>query len=311
MRIIFAGTPEIAAGVLETLINAKYSIVACLTQPDRPQGRGLKVLPSPVKVCALQHNIPVLQPSSLKSTEIQQQLAALNADLMIVLAYGLILPAVVLNIPRLGCINIHASILPRWRGAAPIQHAILSGDTESGITTMQMDVGLDTGDILEIYPCAILPSDTTQVLHDRLAELAKSSIIDTLEKLTAGKLVPQQQKEQNATYASKIDKKDAAINWQDSAINIERAIRTYNPWPGAHTNYQENTIKIWRAEINVDSTKAQPGTIITADKQHGLQVATGNGVLKILELQLPGKKKIAAAEMLHSHQAFKVNEHFV
>ncbi len=309
MRIIFAGTPEIAAGVLETLINSKYSIVACLTQPDRPQGRGLKITPSAVKTCALQHNIPVLQPASLKSADIQQQLSALNADLMIVLAYGLILPAAVLTIPYLGCINIHASRLPRWRGAAPIQHAILAGDHESGITTMQMDAGLDTGDILEVYPCAILPTDSMQELHARLAGLAKTAILDTLQKLAAGQIAPQKQNDKLATYASKIEKSAAQINWQQSAAEIDRMIRAYNPWPGAYTTYQNQPLKIWRAEL-VEATPDKPtGTILTADKQHGLLIATGENILKIIELQLPGKKKIAAEEMLHT-QVFKPGEQF-
>lgn len=301
MNIIFAGTPDIARGVLETLIEAKYNVIACLTQPDRPQGRGLKILPSPVKLCAQQHNIPILQPNSLKSAEIQQQIRELNADLMVVLAYGLILPSAVLSIPKFGCINIHASILPRWRGAAPIQHAILNGDSESGITTMQMDAGLDTGDILGVYPCQLSINDTSQDLHDRLAKLAKTAILDTLQKLAAGKINPIQQDNSLATYAHKIEKNHAMLDWQKDAASIDRLIRAYNPVPGAFTSYNQQTIKIWRAEL-IDATPDQSaGTILTADKQHGLLVATGQGILKILELQLPGKKRVQVQEILNAH----------
>jgi methionyl-tRNA formyltransferase len=303
-KIIFAGTPEIAAGVLAALIKANYPIVACLTQPDRPQGRGLKLTPSPVKICAQEHNIPILQPKSLRKPEIQAQLKAIDADLMIVMAYGLILPPEVLSIPKLGCINIHASILPRWRGAAPIQHAILAGDTESGITIMQMDAGLDTGDILSVYPCPIHPKDTAENLHDRLAELAQSTCGDWLTKLEAGRLNRQQQTEANATYAHKLEKQQAKINWQASALEIDRCIRAYNSWPIAFTSFLDQTVRIWCAELGDNATMkttAKPGTILAVDKE-SLLVATGNGSIKLLVMQFPGKKALHVSDICHANK---------
>ena len=302
-KIIFAGTPEIAAGILEALIKANYNIIACLTQPDRPQGRGLKLTPSAVKVCALKHKISVLQPISLKNPEVQKQLQDLNPDLMIVMAYGLILPPAVLNIPKLGCINIHASILPRWRGAAPIQHAILAGDTTSGITIMQVDAGLDTGDILATYSCPVNNLDNAGNLHDRLAVLAQSSCIDALSKLFTGQLDAIKQDNNLATYAHKINKPDAKINWHASAVEINRAIRAYNPWPIAFTTFKQEIVRVWRAEL-VDSailkSNATPGTILTVDKM-GLDVATGNGILRLLDLQFPGKKTLPVAAICNSN----------
>lgn len=309
-NIIFAGTPEIAAGVLQALVDANFSITACLTQPDRPQGRGLKLAHSAVKDCAMRNNIPVLQPKSLKSREIQDQLLALKPDLMIVMAYGLLLPAAVLAIPRIGCINIHASILPRWRGAAPIQHAILSGDIESGITMMQMDVGLDTGDILDVYACPVLNTDTSAELHNRLAELAKTSCLKTLNKLQLGKAQPRQQDDSSATYAHKIEKQQAAINWSASAVEIDRAIRAYNPWPVAFTNFMGQMVRVWQAELVGGETNAQPGTIIAIDKK-GLQVATGKGTLRLLTLQFPGKKMLPVAAICNSHKELKSGARFI
>lgn len=308
-RIIFAGTPEIAAGVLQALIDAKYNIIACLTQPDRPQGRGLKLTPSAVKNVAIENNIPVLQPSSLKTAEAQQQLKDLEADLMIVMAYGLILPQAVLDIPKLGCINIHASILPRWRGAAPIQHAILAGDIESGITIMQMDKGLDTGDMLAIYPCVINPQDTSADLHDRLAQLAQTSCVDVLPKLFAGTIVPQQQNDALANYAHKIDKQHAKINWQESAVEIDRKIRAYNPWPVTFTEFNNATVRIWNAKILPKETMLQPGEIIAVSNE-GIEVATGNGVLLITTMQFPGKKALDVAILRNAHKELQPGARF-
>lgn len=311
MRIIFAGTPDIAAAVLQALINANYEIVACLTQPDRPQGRGLHLTPSPVKNLAQQHNIPVLHPVSLKNVEAQQQLQALNADLMIVLAYGLILPAAVLTIPKLGCINIHASILPRWRGAAPIQHAILSGDKQTGITIMQMDVGLDTGDILSIYPCTIKDTYTSGDLLQELTALAQTAILDSLIKLSNGQLIPTKQDNALATYADKINKADAFINWHDSATSIDRLIRAYNPWPVAFTRLGDTTIRIWNAAVATSQNihNKSPGKIIAVNNG-GIFVATGDGVIQITKLQFPGKKQLPAADIWHAHPEICIDNAF-
>lgn len=311
-RIIFAGTPEIAAGVLQTLIAAKFQIIACLTQPDRPQGRGLKLCPSAVKVCAQQNNILVLQPTSLKQAAIQQQLIDLKPDLMIVMAYGLILPPAILNTPTLGCINIHASILPRWRGAAPIQYAILSGDAESGISIMQMDAGLDTGDVLATYPCPVNSTDTSQDLYIRLELLAQTGCIEALRKLQAGELTPVKQSEVTATYAHKIDKQQAKINWHSSSVEIERCIRAYNPWPIAFTTFMGESVRIWSAAIvEAASSKpiAIPGTILSIDKQ-GIVVETGNGVLRILTMQFPGKKILPSSDICHANKNLKVGAQF-
>lgn len=305
MRIIFAGTPEISAAVLQALIDAKHNIIACLTQPDRPQGRGLHLTPSPVKVLATAHNIPVYQPQNLKGTEIQAQLQALNADVMVVIAYGLILPKVILNMPRLGCINIHASLLPRWRGAAPIQHAILAGDTATGITIMQMDAGLDTGDMLAIYPCAITEKTTTASLFQELTKLSQHAIVDSLDKLAKNELTAIPQDNARATYADKLSKQQAEITWSKTALEIDREIRAYNPWPVAYTRLNAITIRIWQACISNKTTNAAPGTIVALDKQ-GIHVATGTGVICLERLQLPGKKQLDANDIIHAHKEFAI-----
>lgn len=310
MKIIFAGTPEISAAVLTTLLEANINVVACLTQPDRPQGRGLKLTPSPVKQIAQQYNIPILQPKTLKEREQQQQLANLEPDLMIVLAYGLILPQAVLEIPKLGCINIHASILPRWRGAAPIQHAILSGDKQTGITIMQMDAGLDTGDILKTYPCDIAPTDTSADLTLKLTDIARTAILDTLTAIKAGSLKAIAQDNSQATYAHKLQKAQANINWQQSATEILHAIRAYNPWPVAFTHLDGQLVRIWQAEVITKNTNAPPGTIIQAHKDD-LQVSTGNGIIRILQLQFAGKKIIQGANLCNAHPLIKPGASFV
>ncbi len=310
MRIIFAGTPEISAAVLQTLLDAKLEVITCLTQPDRPQGRGLKLTASPVKKLATKVNIPVLQPSSLKPIAAQQELIKLRADLMIVLAYGLILPQAVLDIPTHGCINIHGSILPRWRGAAPIQHAILAGDTKTGITTMQMDAGLDTGAILKIYPYKIDAKETSASLFARLTTLAQTGIIDTLKHLAAGTLQAIPQDDSLATYAHKLEKQQANIDWNLPAIEIDRAIRAYNPWPVAFTNFDSKIIRVWNSEVIQDNTTQQePGTIVAIDPQ-GINVATGSGVLRILQLQFPGKKSLPATDVCHAHHELKIGSRF-
>lgn len=310
MKIIFAGTPEISAAVLKTLVDNQINVIACLTQPDRPQGRGLKLTPSPVKEIALQYNIPVLQPQTLRDPINQQELADLKPDLMIVLAYGLILPQAVLDIPKYGCINIHASILPRWRGAAPIQHAILSGDLETGITMMQMDAGLDTGDILKIYPCPIPNNYSSADLYKELTAIAEVGILDTLQQLATGTLHATPQDDAKATYAHKLQKQQANIDWQLSATEIVRAIRAYNPWPVAFSYFMDQTVRIWQAEVVNDAICNQlPGTIVKAHKNE-LQVATGNGIIQILSLQFAGKKIVQGSDLGNVHHDLKPGASF-
>lgn len=301
LKIIFAGTPEFAVPALTALINSEHQVCCVYTQPDRPAGRGRKLTPSPIKQVALEHQLPVCQPISLRKPEPQAELAAWQADLMIVAAYGLILPAAVLAAPRLGCINIHASLLPRWRGAAPIQRAILAGDTETGITTMQMDVGLDTGDMLYKLACPIFAADTAQSLHDRLAKLGAEALIITLQQLQKGALTPEKQDDSLSCYAPKIEKTEAQIDWTQDAAYLDRFIRAYNPWPVAYTFLNNEPLRIWQAEAIAETTAAQPGTVIAARKQ-GIDVATGNGILRIKIAQLPGGRLLSTSQLLNSNK---------
>lgn len=300
LNLIFAGTPEFAAVCLNALINSNHSISAVFTQPDRPAGRGRKLTPSPVKLLALQNELTVLQPESLKSAETQQTLAEFNADLMVVVAYGLLLPAAVLNTPRLGCINVHASLLPRWRGAAPIQRAILAGDKETGITIMQMDVGLDTGDMLFKSVLPISETDTSQTLHDKLAHVGATALITTLDLITEGKVSPEKQDNELTCYADKIQKSEALIDWQQSAEQIHRQIRAFNPWPVAQTSLNGNTLRIWDAELSESDSDMPAGTVID-ESRAGILIATGDGVLLLTKLQLPGGKPLAVADFLNAH----------
>ena len=301
MKIIFAGTPSFAAIALEALLKQKHEIVAVLTQPDRPAGRGMHLMPSPVKSVALQHGITVLQPPSLKSAEVQNQLALFQADVMVVAAYGLILPLAVLQMPRLGCLNIHASLLPRWRGAAPIQRAILAGDTETGITIMQMDEGLDTGAILLKKSCPILLQDNAKSLHDKLATLGAEAIAEALEKIGLGNLKGIAQDTTQATYAAKIVKAEANLDWAKSAKQLQRAIRAYNPVPGAYSSLEGTIIKIWQAneaEFNISGgEKAEPGTVLMVNKR-SILVACGEGVLQLEVLQRPNGKPLPAEQFM-------------
>jgi methionyl-tRNA formyltransferase len=302
LRIIFAGTPDFAAKHLAALINSEHEIIAAYTQPDRPAGRGKKLTPSPVKNLALQHEIPVHQPSSLKAEEAQRTLTELNADIMIVVAYGLILPKTVLAAPRLGCLNVHGSILPKWRGAAPIQRAIWAGDSETGVTIMQMDEGLDTGDMLHVASIPISHSDTSASLYDKLAELGPTALLHVVNNIHA--ITPTPQNNDEATYAKKLSKEEAFIDWSDSAEQIERNIRAFNPWPVAWTKIDGQNVKIWSAQTMVDFPSThQPGTIVQADK-HGIVVATGDGGLRINSLQIPGKKALPAADVVNARQAW-------
>lgn len=297
MRIIFAGTPVFAATALDALLNAGHEIILVLTQPDRPAGRGMKTAASAVKLLAQQHDLALLQPLTLKSAEIEMQLLALAADAMIVAAYGLILPESVLKIPRLGCLNIHASLLPRWRGAAPIQRAILAGDQETGITIMQMDAGLDTGAILLKRSIAITPDDTTQSLHDKLGLLGAQSIVEALVLLQQGKLSPTVQDETLACYAAKIKKTEAEIDWRQSAEQINCVVRAFNPNPGAYTYFRDVVLKIWQTRVVVGRGVGKPGEIVVVDRE-GITVACGSGMLQIEIVQKPGGKKLSSADFL-------------
>ena len=299
MKIIFAGTPVFAANSLKALIAAGHEVVLTLTQPDRPAGRGMKTVASAVKFLALDYGIPLLQPTTLKSQTHSTKLMALEADIMVVAAYGLMLPATVLNIPRYGCFNIHASLLPRWRGAAPIQRAILSGDQETGITIMQMDTGLDTGAMLFKARLAIESNDTTQTLHDKLSKLGAQSIVKALTLLQQQKLVATTQDEALACYAPKINKPDAAIDWQQDAEQISRLVRAYNPSPGAYTQIQGSVLKIWQGKVAMGES-GRPGEII-AIRRGGIIVACGKNAIMLETLQKPGGRKLNATEFLAGH----------
>lgn len=297
-----------AAAALDALIQAGHEIVMVLTQPDRPAGRGMKMAASAVKLLAGQHNLALLQPLTLKTSEIQQQLQALHADVMVVAAYGLILPQAVLDIPRLGCLNIHASLLPRWRGAAPIQRALLAGDHETGITIMQMDAGLDTGAMLLKRSVAIAADDTMQSLHDKLSMQGAQSIVEALALLQQGKLVPEVQDETQACYAAKITKTEAGIDWQQTAQQIDRVVRTFNPNPGAHACFRDTALKIWHAKA-IGGSAGKPGEIVAADHE-GITVACGSGLLQIEIVQKPGGKKMSAADFLAGHH-IRLGECFI
>ncbi|STQ89072.1 methionyl-tRNA formyltransferase [Iodobacter fluviatilis] len=295
MKIIFAGTPDFAACALQALIAAGHDIALVLTQPDRPAGRGMKLTASPVKVLAEQHGIRVYQPEKLRTPEQQAPLAEIEADVMIVAAYGLILPQAVLNLPKLGCLNIHGSLLPRWRGAAPIHRAILAGDTETGITIMQMDAGLDTGDMLSIHRTAIEADDTTASLHDKLADQGAKALVEALENLPELQQTRQVQPEAGVTYADKLKREESQIDWHKSAAELDQMIRAFNPFPSAQTLLTGQALKIWQATVCPQS--GAPGTVLAADKD-GLLVACGSGSLRITELQKAGSKRVTAAAFL-------------
>ncbi|MGA9666399.1 MAG: methionyl-tRNA formyltransferase [Gallionella sp.] len=306
MKIIFAGTPQFAASALAALLK-EHQVVAVLTQPDRPAGRGMHLAAGPVKQLALRHNLPVLQPATLKCEETQRVIAAMNADVMVVAAYGLILPQAVLQLPRYGCLNIHASLLPRWRGAAPIQRAILAGDKETGITIMQMDEGLDTGDMLLSHTCPIGKDDTAQTLQDKLAELGASSILEALRMLQEHRLIPVRQDNSAASYAPKLVKSESRIDWRLDARQIERAVRAYNPFPVCHATLNGVTMKIWKAR-SCGEQQGEPGRVLAADK-HGITVACGKDALRLEELQRPGGKAQSAAQFLQA-MPVKAGDHF-
>ena len=293
MRIIFAGTPPFAAAALDALAEAGHDIALVLTQPDRPAGRGMKLTPSAVKQAALARGLAVYQPTSLKTPEAQAAITAIGADVMVVAAYGLILPQAVLDLPRFGCLNIHASLLPRWRGAAPIQRAILAGDTETGITIMQMDAGLDTGAMLAKAVVPILESDTAASLHDALAAVGARAIVEALANYSA--LAPEAQDDAQATYAAKLSKDEARLDWSQPADAIARAVRAYNPVPGAWTLLEGAPLKIWSARAVSDS--GSPGEVLRADAEQ-LVVACGSGALALREIQPAGSKRMTSAAFL-------------
>ncbi|MGI9247242.1 MAG: methionyl-tRNA formyltransferase [Steroidobacteraceae bacterium] len=303
LRIVFAGTPEFSVPALDALQAAGHAVVAVYTQPDRPAGRGRAVASSPVKQRALQLGLTVEQPASLRVAEAQVRLAAYAPDVMIVVAYGLILPQAVLDLTRLGCLNIHASLLPRWRGAAPIQRAVLAGDGRTGISIMLMDAGLDTGPELLRSETAIGPRETGGQLHDRLAPLGAAAVVAALEGWSAGRLSPQPQAPDGVTYAAKIHKEEARIDWSRPAVEIDRLVRAFNPWPVAETMLDGEQVRVWDALPLADEFAAAagsrvPGTVLDAPGR--LVVATGAGALELRQLQLPGRKPVSARDLLNS-----------
>ena len=300
MKILFAGTPEFSVPSLQALLDSSHDVVAVYTQPDRPAGRGRKMLASPVKELALQHGIPVCQPDSLKPEANQQKLVEWQPDLMVVVAYGLLLPPAVLAIPRLGCVNVHASLLPRWRGAAPIQRAILAGDTETGVCLMQMDAGLDTGPVLACSSCEIAADDTGSRMHDKLAVLGARLLSQNLIALENADLKPWPQDDALASYAGKLQKSEARIDWKGTAADIANKVRAFNSWPVAETRYDGRQLRIWEATPVLSASKALPGTVLSASRT-GIVVACGEGRLCIHKVQLPGARAIEAGDFINAH----------
>ncbi|MBD2836925.1 methionyl-tRNA formyltransferase [Pseudomonas sp. JM0905a] len=299
LRLVFAGTPEFAAEHLKALLGSRHQVIAVYTQPDRPAGRGQKLMPSPVKQLAVEHGIPVLQPPTLRDPAAQAELKALGADLMVVVAYGLILPQVVLDTPRRGCINSHASLLPRWRGAAPIQRAVQAGDAESGVTVMQMEAGLDTGPMLLKVTTPISAEDTGGSLHDRLAQLGPKAVLEAIEGLAAGTLKGEVQDDALANYAHKLNKDEARLDWSRPAVELERLVRAFNPWPICHSTLDGEPLKVLAAALG--DGKGAPGQILAASKD-GLTVACGDGALRLTRLQLPGGKPLNFADLFNSRR---------
>ena len=300
LRIIFAGTPDFAVPALQALLHSPHQVCAVYTQPDRPAGRGRILTPSPVKICALNSFCPVLQPVSLRDSATQAQLAAFNADVMVVVAYGTILPTEVLTAPRYGCLNIHASLLPRWRGAAPIQRALLNGDSTTGVTITQMDSGLDTGDILYSVPRAISDQDTSQILHQNLAQDGAKAMMHVLEQIQLDNLKPLAQDDSAAIYAEKLQKHEARIDWSQSAQALHRRVRAFVPWPVAETEWRGQRLRIWQSTPLDCDVMGAPGEVINADKE-GIDVATGSGLLRVLRVQLPGGKTLSADQFVNAN----------
>jgi methionyl-tRNA formyltransferase len=298
MKIIFAGTPDFAVPALQMLIDSEHEVCAVYTQPDRPAGRGRKLIPGPVKSLALSAKIPVVQPEKLSTQDDLQKLASFNADLMVVVAYGIILPQAVLDTPKLGCINIHGSLLPRWRGAAPIHRAVMAGDKKTGITIMKVIKKLDAGDMLHKEQCVIGPESTTSVLHDKLAALGAIGLQKVLARIEDGSIVAEQQDEALVTYAAKLDKSEAKLDWSLTAVELDRKVRGLNSWPVAQTLCNGKVLRIWKAEIAKDNNL--PSGTVSQQGKH-MTVATGNGVLDLLEVQVPGGKRMDIQDFLNAH----------
>lgn len=298
MRLVFAGTPDFAASALQSLIDASHEIVGVYTQPDRPAGRGRRLRPSAVKETALAHDLPVFQPDTLCGDEARAELAALEPDVMVVAAYGLILPASILDIPVSGCLNIHASLLPRWRGAAPIQRAIAAGDQQTGITIMQMDEGLDTGAMLLKRATPIHDDDTGQTLHDRLAKLGGEAIVDALDRLGKSQLLPEEQDSDLATYAHKLNKTDGALDWQRPAPELDRQVRAFTPFPGAFAHSAGDRVRLHAVAPLSEPGDAKPGTVLRRDRD-GIDIACGEGCLRLYQVQLPGSRAQSVSDLIN------------
>lgn len=302
MKIIFMGTPDFSVGTLEALIEAGHEVVLAVTQPDKPKGRGKEMQFTPVKECAVEHGIPVFQPRKVREPECIEELKKYNADVCVVIAFGQILPKEILEMTPYGCINVHASLLPKYRGAAPIQWAVINGETVSGVTTMQMDEGLDTGDMLEKVEIVLDKNETGGSLHDKLAAAGAKLCVQTLEALSSGTLTPEKQGESTTEYARMLDKKMGAVDWTRPAVEIERLIRGLNPWPSAYTDWNGKTMKIWEATVLEEKADAaEPGTIVNVTK-NAFAVQTGEGLLQIDALQIPGKKRMEADAFLRGYQ---------
>lgn len=302
LRIVFCGSDSIALPCLAALKNSPFIFCGIYTQPDRPKGRGRKLAPGPIKIWAEENNISVYQPEKI-TDDVLVQLKELQPDIIIVMAYGIIVPQKFLDVPRLGCVNLHVSLLPKWRGAAPIQRAVLSGDIETGVTMMQMDAGLDTGNILAQYKTEILPNTTSADLQKKLGEIGANNLVKLISDLHAGLINSRKQDATAVTYAKKLSKAEAEINWHLPAVIIDRMIRAFNPWPVAFTHFNGESIRIWQAEIVAIKNSAQPGEIISLQKS-GMDVATMDGVIRITKLQLPGKKQMLVADLLNGKIPF-------
>ena len=300
MRIIFMGTPDFSVGTLEALVEAGHEVCLVVTQPDKPKGRGKEMQYTPVKEAALKHGIEVYQPRRIREAECVEKLRQYNADIMVVVAFGQIIPKEILEMVPYGCVNVHASLLPKYRGAAPIQWSIIDGEVVTGVTTMQMDEGLDTGDMLLKTEVPITEEETGESLHDKLAKAGAALCVETLAKLQEGSIIPEKQGESPTAYAKMLDKKLGNIDWTKSAVEIERLVRGLNSWPSAYTYWNKKVVKIWKASVTDENSNEQAGTVVKVEKD-GFYVQTGNGLLKVLELQTPGKKRMDAGAFLRGY----------